>query len=243
MNRAFGEPRRNQRSVVAILHVDDQPALREIVAQALKAFGFTVVSADGTNAAKLALGARDDITGALLDVRLRDGSGVDLYTWIAENHPRLAGRVAFLTGSVDAAGNRALHATGCRILSKPFEIIDLSRLAAEWEGGESDARPVVDRRARVSDSANWNPRRSLVAVFHNAGPRPPDVHALREVVRAYVNATRLAGEPYSRLVVDLKEALREAGLVGQSANAEERALEETVIAWCAECYQPAERAG
>jgi CheY-like chemotaxis protein len=226
---------------VAILHVDDQPALREIVSQALKAFGYTVVSAEGVHAAKLALDGRDDITGALLDLRLRDGSGVELYEWITVHHPRLAGRVAFLTGSVDANGNQALQATGCRILSKPFEIIDLSRLAAEWEGAASDALPVAERR--TGDSANWNPRRSLVAVLRNAGLRPPDVEALREVVCAYVNAARLAGEPYSRLVVDLKEAMREAGLVGHTPTAEERALEETVVAWCAECYQPAERAG
>ena len=131
---------------MAILHVDDQPALREIVSQALKAFGYTVVSAEGVHAAKLALDGRDDITGALLDLRLRDGSGVELYEWITVHHPRLAGRVAFLTGSVDANGNQALQATGCRILSKPFEIIDLSRLAAEWEGAASDALPVAERR-------------------------------------------------------------------------------------------------
>lgn len=228
---------------MAILHVDDQPALREIVGQALKAFGFAVVSADGVHAAKLALNSRDDLAGALLDVRLRDGSGVELYEWITVHHPRLAGRVAFLTGSVDAESNQALYATGCRILSKPFEIIDLSRLAAEWEGAASDAPPGADHRARGGDSANWNPRRSLVAVLRNAGPRPPDVQALREVVCAYVNAARLGGEPYSRVVADLKEAMREAGLVGQAASAEERALEDTVIAWCADCYQPAERAG
>jgi CheY-like chemotaxis protein len=228
---------------VAILHVDDQPALREIVRQALKAFGFAVVSADGVQAAKQALNARDDLVGALLDVRLRDGSGVELYEWIRVNHPRLAGRVAFLTGSADADGHQALQATGCRIVSKPFELVDLSRLAEEWEGAGNRATPVAESRGRSGDPPNWNRRRSLVAVLRNAGPRPPDVDALREVVRAYVNAARLGGEPNSRVVIDLKEAMREAGVVGHPASAHERAWEETVIAWAAECYQPAERAG
>ena len=228
---------------MAILHVDDQPALREIVRQALKAFGFAVVSVDGVHAAKQALAARSDLTGALLDVRLRDGSGVELYRWIAVNHPGLAGRVAFLTGSVDSEGNQALHATGCRILPKPFEIIDLSRLAAEWESAASAAPTGAESRGRNAGSPSWNRRRSLVAVLHNAGPRPPDVEALREVVCAYVNAARLGGEPISRVVIDLKEAMREAGLVGDPASAEERTLEEAVIAWGTECYQPAERAG
>jgi CheY-like chemotaxis protein len=228
---------------VAILHVDDQPALREIVRQALKAFGFAVVSADGVQAAKLELDARDDLVGALLDVRLRDGSGMELYEWITENHPRLAGRVAFLTGSVDSDGNRALLATGCCILSKPFELVDLSRLAAEWEGAGSGAPAVTESRGRGGDPPNWNRRRSLVAVLRNAGPRPSDLQALREVVCAYVNAARLGGEPNSRVVIDLKEAMREASLVGHPASADELALEKTVIAWSAECYQPAERAG
>jgi CheY-like chemotaxis protein len=228
---------------VAILHVDDQPALREIVRQALKAFGFAVVSADGVQAAKLALDARDDIVGALLDLRLRDGSGVELYEWIRVNHPRLAGRVAFLTGSVDSDGNQAVQATGCRILSKPFELVDLSRLAEEWEGGGRDAPSVSESRGRSGDPPNWNRRRSLVAVFRNAGLRPPDIEALRDVVCAYVNAARLGGEPNSRVVIDLKEAMREAGLVRDPASASERALEETVIGWASECYQPAERAG
>ena len=228
---------------MAILHVDDQPALREIVRQALNAFGFTVVSTDGVHAAKLALDARDDLVGALLDVRLRDGSGVELYEWIKVNHPRLVGRVAFLTGSVDSEGNQALRATGCCILSKPFELVDLSRLAAEWEGAGSGAPLGTESRGRGGDPSNWNRRRALVAALRNAGPRPPDVEALREVVCAYVNAARLAGEPNSRVVIELREAVREAGLVGHPASADERALEETVISWCAECYQPAERAG
>ena len=122
--------------------------------QALKAFGFAVVSANGVGEAKLALNGRDDILGALLDVRLRDGSGVELYEWIAMNHPRLAGRVAFLTGSVDSDGNQALQATGCRILSKPFELVDLSRLAAEWEGAGSGAPFGTESRGRSGDPSN-----------------------------------------------------------------------------------------
>jgi len=118
---------------VTILHVDDEPAIREVVSRALEAFGFTVVSADGLSAAKLALAERDDVTGALLDVRLRDGSGVDLYRWIAEHRPVLARRVAFLTGSADAEAFEPLAAIGCAVLTKPFEIADLRRLVTGWE--------------------------------------------------------------------------------------------------------------
>ena len=119
---------------MAILHVDDEPAIREVVGRALEAFGFAVVSADGVSAAKRALEERDDLAGALLDVRLRDGSGLDLYQWIAAHRPALARRVAFVTGSADAEAFEPLAAIGCAVLTKPFEIADLRRLVTGWEG-------------------------------------------------------------------------------------------------------------
>jgi CheY-like chemotaxis protein len=150
MNRALAAWDAYRKLGVAILHVDDQPALREIVRRALNAFGFAVASAEGVRAAKLALDARDDLAGALLDVRLRDGSGLELYEWITVNHPRLIGRVAFLTGSTEADGSRGLQTAGCPILPKPFEIVDLRRLAAEWEGPDRGAPPTADSRGRSS---------------------------------------------------------------------------------------------
>jgi hypothetical protein len=55
------------------------------------------------------------------------------------NQPRLIGRVAFLTGSAEADAHGALHATGCPILPKPFEIVELKRLVEEWEGADRSA--------------------------------------------------------------------------------------------------------
>ena len=125
---------------MAILHVEDQVAIRDVVCRALEAHGFTVASVDGVHAAKLALANRTDLTGALLDVRLRDGSGLDLYDWITVHHPALTGRVAFLTGSANSDAFGPLVAVGCRILRKPFEIAELVRVVAEWEGA-ADAGP------------------------------------------------------------------------------------------------------
>lgn len=118
---------------MAILHVEDQAVIRDIVSRALTACGFAVVSADGVGTAKVAVRERDDLTGALLDVRLKDGSGIELYQWIAVERPGLVGRVAFLTGSAEADAQGPLRAIGCPIVGKPFEIAELVRLAAEWE--------------------------------------------------------------------------------------------------------------
>ncbi len=119
---------------MAILHVEDQEVIREVVRRGLEAHGFAVVSVDGVRAAKQALSERDDLAGALLDVRLRDGNGVDLYEWIVIHRPSLAIRVAFVTGSADAEVHGALAAIGRPVLRKPFELGHLARHAAEWEG-------------------------------------------------------------------------------------------------------------
>ena len=131
---------------MAILHVEDEAVIREVVQRALEACGFAVVSANGVRAAKLALTERDDIAGVLLDVRLRDGNGLDLYDWIAVHRPDLARQVAFLTGSADAEAFEPLVMIGCPVLTKPFEIADLRRLAGEWEGPRA---PPNDAGVRV----------------------------------------------------------------------------------------------
>jgi DNA-binding NtrC family response regulator len=124
---------------MAILHVDDEAVIREIVRRALETAGFAVVSADGVRAARRALTDHDDIAGVLLDIRLGDGNGVDLYWWIAAQRPFLAQRAAFVTGSADA--HASLAATACPVIEKPFEIADLRRLAAEWEAS-GDPSPI-----------------------------------------------------------------------------------------------------
>ena len=119
---------------MAILHVEDQAVIREVVYRALQVHGFDVASVDGVGAAKGVLDERSDIAGALLDVRLRDGSGLELYEWIATHYPALAGRVAFLTGSADTESFEPLVTIGCQVIKKPFEIAELVRVVAEWEG-------------------------------------------------------------------------------------------------------------
>jgi CheY-like chemotaxis protein len=138
---------------MTILHVEDQSVIREVVRRALEPSGFTIVSVEGVGAAKLALAERDDVTSALLDIRLRDGSGLDLYEWIGVHRPALAPRVAFVTGSADAEALEPLAAIGRPVLTKPFEIADLRRLVAEWES-------VVDAGGLVSVDAT--PRRTTL---------------------------------------------------------------------------------
>ena len=125
---------------MTILHVEDSDSVRRAVHRALTVFGLAVVSVEGVGAAKAALAERTDITGALLDIQLGDGSGIDLYLWISTHLPDLAERVAFVTGSADAQSSAPLAAIGRPIIRKPFDITDLRRFAVEWQG-EANSTP------------------------------------------------------------------------------------------------------
>jgi DNA-binding NtrC family response regulator len=118
---------------VPILHVDDHDGLRELVRRALEVHGFSVVSAAGVAAAKDVLTDRDDVSGALIDVGLRDGTGMELYDWIAVHRPALASKVAFVTGGASAHPGHSLVASGCRVIAKPFPLADIVGLASAWE--------------------------------------------------------------------------------------------------------------
>jgi DNA-binding NtrC family response regulator len=130
---------------MTILHVDDNDSVRRAVHRALTVFGFAVVSVEGVGAAKAALAQRADITGALLDVHLGDGNGIDLYHWISAHRPDLAERVAFVTGNADAESSAPLAAIGCPVLRKPCALPDLTRVVAEWQG-KADRQSSVNAR-------------------------------------------------------------------------------------------------
>jgi len=117
---------------MAILHVEDHEATRDVIRMALKARGIPVISADSVASATRAMAERSDVAGALVDVHLRDGSGIAFYDWLVEHHPTIAPCVAFVTGGGPLAVEAS--ATGRQVLEKPFELGQVVRLAADWEG-------------------------------------------------------------------------------------------------------------
>lgn len=116
-----------------ILHVEDHESTRDVVRRALRAYGIAVLSVDGVSAAKRAIADRTDVTGALVDLRLSDGSGLELYEWLTTHRPELAARVAFVSGGGTELARR-VATIGQPVLEKPFELADVVRLAAKWEG-------------------------------------------------------------------------------------------------------------
>ena len=117
-----------------ILVVEDETALRQVLDRALTRQGYRVLAAASAETAYELL-ASEPADAALLDVRLPVMSGLALYLAILHRSPRLAGRMAIMTGDAEGDGVRAwLERNPCTVLQKPFDL----RAILSW------VRSVVD---------------------------------------------------------------------------------------------------
>jgi DNA-binding NarL/FixJ family response regulator len=80
--------------------VDDHEALREGLVALLKGHGLEVIGAAGNVAAGIDLVVHSDPDVAVIDIRLPDGSGIDLTRDLLERRPDLG--VVLYTGDADA---------------------------------------------------------------------------------------------------------------------------------------------
>ncbi|HTR49594.1 MAG TPA: response regulator [Kofleriaceae bacterium] len=83
-----------------LLLVDDDPVLLAAMAEFLDGTGYSVFAIDGGRAAQEAIEARD-YDAIVTDWQMHDGSGADLYRWIASEKPHLCERVVFLSETAD----------------------------------------------------------------------------------------------------------------------------------------------
>jgi DNA-binding response OmpR family regulator len=108
-----------------ILHVEDDPDVRLLIAASLQEFGYIVVTA-GTfvEAMQLARDLRFDL--CILDVRLPDGSGIDLCRQLRELHPNVP-ILYYSAYASDAEQNEALAVCGDAYLKKPVSAEELEQ--------------------------------------------------------------------------------------------------------------------
>ena len=106
-----------------ILHVDDDPDIRLLMAGSLQEFGYRVVTA-GTvaEALQLAKDVRFDL--CILDVRLPDGTGIELCQQLHELQPGVP-IVYYSAYADDAAQKEALSVCGDAYLKKPVSVNEL----------------------------------------------------------------------------------------------------------------------
>ncbi len=108
-----------------MLVVDDEPSIRELLKAILEPMGHRVDdAADGRSAIERVKANRYGVI--LLDVRMPDMSGLEVFQQLKEIAGSITSRVVFMTGDLMAEETRALlEETGAPALAKPFESKDL----------------------------------------------------------------------------------------------------------------------
>ncbi len=115
----------------SVLLVENEPTLRSAVGRYLESAGYDVQLASGGEEAlrKLAVRTYDAV---LLDLRMDDLPGDDVYRALEQRDPAQAARVLFITGDMHSAtASEFVRATGRPVLPKPFRLADLAARVAE----------------------------------------------------------------------------------------------------------------
>ena len=111
-----------------ILHVDDDPDIRLLMAGSLSEFGYSVVTA-GTVAEAIQLAKEIPFSLCILDVRLPDGTGIELCQRLRKLQPGVP-IVYYSAYADDAAQKEALSLCGDAYLRKPISATELEQTIA-----------------------------------------------------------------------------------------------------------------
>ena len=114
-----------QVAAARILIVDDEPTILEFLSHLLAAEGHQVETADNSrDALEMIKNRRYSLI--LLDIKLPDMSGIELYQHIKKIAPSLTRRVIFITGDVTGSDTRKfLTENKAPYITKPFDIKQL----------------------------------------------------------------------------------------------------------------------
>lgn len=116
---------------IRILMVDDEPLIAQLVVDVLSTEGYEVdTAASGLLALdRIKEGSYDLI---LSDLRMPDLDGFALYHELERRRPDLVRRMIFISGTTeDPEYEEFLEEAGVPMLSKPFHVEDLRRLAEQ----------------------------------------------------------------------------------------------------------------
>jgi two-component system response regulator PilR (NtrC family) len=111
-----------------ILHVDDDPDIRLLISASLREFGYVVATA-GTNAEALELARQLKFDLCILDVKLPDGSGIELCQEIHHLQPGVPA-LYYSAYASDEEQEAALSVCGDAYLKKPVSAAILEQTIA-----------------------------------------------------------------------------------------------------------------
>ena len=115
-----------QANRLAVLVIEDEPAVLGFVQTTLERNGYTVVGV-GSGAEALRLLETGRFRGVVSDMVTPGGvDGAQMHAWISEHRPELAAKLVFMTGAIaNEATVNTLRNTGAPYLEKPFRVQDL----------------------------------------------------------------------------------------------------------------------
>lgn len=121
--------------MATILYVDDEISVQRVVRLWLERRGHEVITASSLADAQNVI-ASMPVDGVFIDLWLGTESGFDLRQWIAARDPRLAQRIAFVTGDTTPEEPYAsrLADAGLPVLPKPFDFGKLEEVVRSWTG-------------------------------------------------------------------------------------------------------------
>ena len=117
-----------------ILVVEDEPAISDVCQRVLTSEGFEVdIAINGKVALDMIEEKQYDL--CLIDIRIPEMNGMELYLWLEEKHPKLASRVIFTTGDVMGGDTQSFLEQAARpFLPKPFTPAELKAVVRETLG-------------------------------------------------------------------------------------------------------------
>jgi two-component system response regulator PilR (NtrC family) len=155
---------------MAILIVDDEPDIRELLEITVGRMGLATTSADSVGAARALLGERE-FSLCLTDMKLPDGTGMELIQHIQRHHPQLPVAMITAFGSVDTA-IEALKAGAFDFLTKPIDLERLRNLIQSSLRLEQFSEPVGGNAVQlIGDSPAMQAlRRQIAKVARSQAP-------------------------------------------------------------------------
>jgi CheY-like chemotaxis protein len=118
----IGQPPRTE----TVLVVDDEPLMREFIAEILRESGYQVLEAASAMEAQQLTQTNRHINLLLTDFSMPGTNGLELARWFQGRYPRM--KVLIASGALWELANQVGEQERVAILLKPFEVAQLSRM-------------------------------------------------------------------------------------------------------------------